>query len=105
VYYLFLWYYYRAKQEAAMIQNITTLTSKGQVTIPKAIRDELGLRPFDKIRFIIEDGEVKLKKAYLSLEEIAGSLPAPHVTMSIDEAIAIAKEEHALEVFNKMREE
>lgn len=88
-----------------MVHNVTSLTSKGQVTIPKAIRDELGLRPFDKIRFEIEDGEVKLKKAYLSLEEVAGSLPSPHVKISIDEAIALAKEEHALEIFNKMREE
>jgi antitoxin PrlF len=87
------------------MQNVTSLTSKGQVTIPKAIRDELGLRPFDKIRFTIEDGEVKLKKAYPSLDEVAGSLPAPHVTMDIDEAIALAWEEHALETYRKMHEE
>ena len=88
-----------------MVQNITSLTSKGQVTIPKAIRDELGLRPFDKIRFDIENGEVKLKKAYPSLEEIAGSLPVPHVTMDIDKAIALAWEEHALDNVRKMRDE
>jgi antitoxin PrlF len=35
---------------------ITTLTSKGQVTIPKEIRDELGLKPSDKIVFSLEDG-------------------------------------------------
>ncbi len=88
-----------------MAQNVTSLTSKGQVTIPKAIRDELGLRPFDKIRFTIEDGEVKLRKAYPSLEEIAGSLPAHHVTMDIDEAIALAWEEHARDIVRKMRDE
>jgi AbrB family looped-hinge helix DNA binding protein len=63
------------------MQNVTTLTSKGQVTIPKAIRDELGLQPFDKIRFDIEDGEVKLKKAYPSLREIAGSIPSCDIPM------------------------
>jgi AbrB family looped-hinge helix DNA binding protein len=87
------------------MHSITSLTTKGQVTIPKAIRDELGLRPFDKIRFEIENGEVKLKKAYLSLEDIAGSLPAPHVTMDIDEAIALAKDERARELVRKLREE
>ena len=35
---------------------ITTMTSKGQVTIPKRVRDELGLRPYDKIE-IVADGE------------------------------------------------
>jgi AbrB family looped-hinge helix DNA binding protein len=87
------------------MDEITTLTSKGQVTVPKAIRDKLGLRPFDKIRFTIEDDEVKLKKAYPSLEDIAGSLRAPHAVVDIDEAIALAWEEHALESYRKMHEE
>lgn len=56
--------------------KVTSLTSKGQVTIPKAIRDELGLKPYDKIAFTIENGHARLHKAYPSLEEVAGSLPA-----------------------------
>lgn len=31
-----------------------TITSKGQVTIPKKIRDELGLKPGDILNFEIE---------------------------------------------------
>jgi AbrB family looped-hinge helix DNA binding protein len=46
--------------------RITTLTSKGQVTIPKEIRDELGLQPHDKIRFTLENGHAVLVKAYPS---------------------------------------
>ncbi len=61
--------------------KITTLTSKGQVTIPKEIRDELGLRTHDKIRFVIEDGEGRFKKAYPSLVEVVGSIPAIDVPM------------------------
>jgi antitoxin PrlF len=34
----------------------TTLTSKGQVTIPKKIRDELNLQPGDQLSFEIENG-------------------------------------------------
>jgi AbrB family looped-hinge helix DNA binding protein len=60
---------------------VTTLTSKGQVTIPKEIRDELGLKPNDKIRFSLNNGRVTLQKAYLSLEELAGSIPAIDVPM------------------------
>ena len=30
-----------------------TLTSKGQTTIPKEIRDELGMKPGDKITFTL----------------------------------------------------
>ena len=61
------------------MQNITSLTSKGQVTIPKAIRDELGLRPFRQDSLHLEDGEVKLEKAYPSLgRRWQAVLPAPH---------------------------
>ena len=56
--------------------RITTLTSKGQVTIPKAIRDELGLKPSDKIEFFIENGHAKLRRAYPSLEDVVGRIPA-----------------------------
>lgn len=42
----------------------TTLTIKGQVTIPKQIRDALGLTPGTPIDFAVNrDGEVVLHKA------------------------------------------
>ncbi len=42
----------------------TTLTSKGQVTIPKAIRDLLGLKAGCAVDFVVaEDGRVVLSPA------------------------------------------
>ena len=42
----------------------TTLTIKGQVTIPKQIRDALDLQPGCKLNFAVNDaGEVLLQKA------------------------------------------
>ncbi len=39
----------------------TTLTIKGQVTIPKQIRDSLGLKPGAKLDFAVnENGEVEV---------------------------------------------
>jgi AbrB family looped-hinge helix DNA binding protein len=41
----------------------TTVTSKGQVTIPKAVRDLLGLKPGNSVAFeLAEDGRVVLVK-------------------------------------------
>ena len=40
----------------------TRLTSKGQVTIPKAVREPLGLRPGDEIEFVEDDGIFSLQK-------------------------------------------
>lgn len=42
----------------------TTLTSKGQVTIPKKVRDALHLQPGSAVEFAVNaDGEVVLRKA------------------------------------------
>ena len=35
-----------------------TLTSKGQTTIPAEVRQMLNLKPGDRIRYIIRDGEI-----------------------------------------------
>lgn len=41
----------------------TTVTSKGQVTIPKPVRDRLGIKPGDAIDFeLMPDGRVALYK-------------------------------------------
>jgi AbrB family looped-hinge helix DNA binding protein len=45
-----------------------TLTSKGQITIPKEIREKLGLKKGDKLVLLEKDGNVILRK--VSLEEI-----------------------------------
>lgn len=42
--------------------HITTLTQKGQATIPLVIRKKLDLHPGDKIAFEVMDGDVCIKK-------------------------------------------
>ncbi len=63
----------------------STLTSKGQTTIPKAVRRHLGLKPGDKIRFMVEDdGRVVVLPATLHLRDLRGSLPKPSKPLSIE---------------------
>ena len=40
----------------------TTVTEKGQVTIPQEIRRLMGLQPRDKVRFEVEGEVVKIKR-------------------------------------------
>lgn len=42
---------------------MSTLTSKYQATIPRAVRDVLSLRAGDRIEFIIEGDAVSLRRA------------------------------------------
>ncbi len=52
-----------------------TLTSKGQATIPKEIRDFLRIGPGDKLDFVVEsDGRVILRPATLDVRQLRGML-------------------------------
>jgi AbrB family looped-hinge helix DNA binding protein len=39
------------------------ITTKGQVTIPQEIRDELGLLPNTEVTFAVVNGEARIRKA------------------------------------------
>ncbi len=39
----------------------TTVSSKGQLVLPKAVRDKLGVKPGDKIVFVEREGRVELQ--------------------------------------------
>lgn len=52
-----------------------TLTSKGQTTIPKEIRDSLGMKSGDRINFtLMPDGTVLMRLKNKSVMSLAGSL-------------------------------
>lgn len=54
-----------------------TLTSKGQITVPKDVRERLGLKSGDRVKFEFEGDSVRLRvEKGRSLEELKGSLPA-----------------------------
>ena len=38
----------------------STITRKGQTTLPKAVRNALGLQAGDRVRYILSDGQVRL---------------------------------------------
>ena len=49
-----------------------TLTSKGQTTIPKEIRDSLGLKPKDRLNFtLLPNGTVIMRVKNKSILELA----------------------------------
>ena len=68
------------------------VTSKGQITIPKEVRDRLRLRPGSRVRFVVEGPEVaSMRRERVSIRQLAGFLaPAPRtVTLEeMDRAVA-----------------
>jgi len=56
---------------------VATISSKGQVTIPKEIRRELGVSTPGKVVFSTNaDGEVVLRPVRLKASELLGIVPA-----------------------------
>lgn len=41
---------------------MATVTSKGQITLPKVIREALGLTPGSDVEFVLEPGQVILRR-------------------------------------------
>lgn len=53
----------------------TALTSKGQITLPKFVRDSLALHAGDKIEFVLtENNEVILKPVTKRIDDVFGRL-------------------------------
>ena len=78
-----------------------TMTSKGQITIPKEVRDDLGLKAGDKVLFAPLPGRrVALVPRNRSIRDLAAVLHDPNrMTVSIEamnEAIAEAAAESGM---------
>lgn len=79
-----------------------TLTSKGQMTLPKGIRDDLKLEPGDQIDIVKQDGIYVLRPKNVPIESLAGILgksPAGPMTTQEEEAAfaaALAKEDERI---------
>ena len=55
------------------------VTAKGQVTIPKGVRDALGIREGDRLLFrVVADRALVARTP--DLLELAGTIPVPHDT-------------------------
>jgi antitoxin PrlF len=73
--------------------STSTITSKGQITLPKEVRDHLGVREGDRLDFIIaSDGAVRVQPLFGSVRRLRGLLrrsgSPPATLKEIDESIA-----------------
>ena len=79
----------------------STLTSKGQTTIPVEVREALNLRPGDKIRYIVNGGKVSLRVKNKRAIDLAGKFHdpnrAPITIEEMNEAIGDAIVDHVMD--------
>jgi AbrB family looped-hinge helix DNA binding protein len=74
---------------------ISTITSKGQVTVPIEIRRALGLKPQDKVIFRVVQGKVEVEPLPMTLEEAYGSVPPLKTPEDFAAIRATVREERA----------
>lgn len=51
---------------------ISTLTAKGQTTIPKAVRESLQLKPKDKLLYVIDGGRMIVQPVHGGISRLKG---------------------------------
>lgn len=74
-----------------------TMTSKGQITIPKSVREDLDLKPGSRVQFVkTADGGYELRREHRPVKKLAGALrysgPAKSLE-EMDQAIASGAED------------
>lgn len=95
-----------------MMGAFTTMTSKGQLTIPKDVRDKLGLAPGTRFYVTVRDREVVAMPKNRKLADLAGYLGNPPAGAGatledLDEAIGQAigeDDERIVRDWNEMHE-
>jgi AbrB family looped-hinge helix DNA binding protein len=88
------------KDATIMEKFHTTVTRKGQVTIPVEIRHELGIDEGDKVTWSLEDGYVRLERSDSVVARTAGMLKSdlpPRTPAELREAAAQAIAEDVVE--------
>jgi AbrB family looped-hinge helix DNA binding protein len=72
--------------------TLATLTSKGQITIPKTVRNSLKIKSGDKVEFIVtENREALIRPITMNVDDVFGKLHSnkrkPVSIEKMDEAI------------------
>ncbi len=67
--------------------STTTITSKGQITLPKEVREHLHVHEGDRLEFMIDDqGKVEMRPISRSIQSLFGLLHQPGMrTVSVEE--------------------
>lgn len=64
----------------------STVTSKGQITIPAEVRRDLGLRSGSRINFVrTDEGSYELVPATGTVAELKGFIPAGSMPMTVEQ--------------------
>lgn len=75
----------------------SSVTTKGQVTIPIELREKLGIKPGDRVGFVDEGGRIVLQRQETAIEAVFGLVKTSKgVTLEqMEEAITVGRSRRA----------
>jgi AbrB family looped-hinge helix DNA binding protein len=87
--------FHRVPNQAEVGEIDSTVTSKGQITIPVSVRRQLGIDPGDKLTFAVaKSGEVNLRTTrYPTVASVRGAAGALKTPLTWQEVRQIARED------------
>ncbi len=91
-----------------MREYVATITSKGQLTLPAAVRRQLGIAVGDRVAIVIEDEErASLRRVEHDVRSVRGLIATPPglERQDFDELIEEAMADHADQMLGRLREE
>lgn len=74
----------KKKIQKGEIMPIATLTSKGQMTIPKEVRKALNLKPSEKVIIVVEGDQAVIRPLRGNILDIGGSIRIPDKEKPMD---------------------
>ena len=73
--------------------SAATLTSKGQITLPKAVRDRLELSAGDRVDFVMAaDGRFDLIPVKSSIKSLKGCVPKPRKPVTVEAMAQVVRQ-------------
>jgi antitoxin PrlF len=86
-------------------EYVATVTSKGQLTLPAAVRRELGIDPGDRVAIVIEGEEgARLRRVEHDVRSVRGLIATPPGLESrdFDDMIEEAMADHADQMLDRL---
>jgi len=78
-----------------MDEMTTTITTKGQVTIPAPLRRRFGIKPKDRVAFRVKNGEIVVSRVEATVEDAYGAVRPLRRPEDFERIIREAKEDRA----------
>ena len=86
-----------------MREFVSSVSPKGQITLPAEVRRQFGVKPKDKVTVKVDDGQVRVTPASSGTDASYQAIPALPRSLSDQEMTDIAWEDHVEDVVREDR--